>query len=93
MSAVDRRLTELITADGPIAVTEPVIIEVLAGRRRARPASKAGTPVVGWMTVSPAGPCVPARALSMPNEPWGQPRAKTPRDPVRNGWAGGVGGN
>ena len=32
-SAVDRRLTELITHDGPIAVTEPVIMEVLAGAR------------------------------------------------------------
>ena len=32
-SAVDRRLTELIAADGPVAVTEPVIMEVLAGAR------------------------------------------------------------
>lgn len=32
-SAVDRRLTGLIEADGPIAVTEPVIMEVLAGAR------------------------------------------------------------
>ena len=32
-SAVDLRLTELITVDGPIAVTEPVIMEVLAGAR------------------------------------------------------------
>src|ERR1700726_5080360 len=32
-SAVDLRLTELIAADGPIAVTEPVIMEVLAGAR------------------------------------------------------------
>jgi len=32
-SAVDVRLTELIAADGPIAVTEPVIMEVLAGAR------------------------------------------------------------
>ena len=32
-SAVDLRLTELITADGPIAVTEPVVMEVLAGAR------------------------------------------------------------
>jgi predicted nucleic acid-binding protein len=30
-SAVDRRLTELIATDGPVAVTEPVIMEVLAG--------------------------------------------------------------
>lgn len=32
-SRTDRRLTELIAADGPIAVTEPVIMEVLAGAR------------------------------------------------------------
>jgi predicted nucleic acid-binding protein len=32
-SRVDRRLTELITADGPLAVTEPVIMEVVAGAR------------------------------------------------------------
>lgn len=32
-SAADLRLTELIATDGPIAVTEPVIMEVLAGAR------------------------------------------------------------
>lgn len=32
-SPVDERLTELITTDGPIAVTEPIIMEVLAGAR------------------------------------------------------------
>ena len=32
-SAVDRRLTELIATDGPIALTEPIIMEVLAGAR------------------------------------------------------------
>jgi predicted nucleic acid-binding protein len=32
-SSVDLRLSELIASDGPIAVTEPVIIEVLAGAR------------------------------------------------------------
>ena len=32
-SAVDERLTELITHGEPIAVTEPVIMEVLAGAR------------------------------------------------------------
>jgi predicted nucleic acid-binding protein len=32
-SAVDQRLTGLIAADEPIAVTEPVIMEVLAGAR------------------------------------------------------------
>ena len=32
-STVDRRLTALIAAGGPVAVTEPVIMEVLAGAR------------------------------------------------------------
>ena len=32
-SAVDRRLAELIAGDGPIAVTEPVVMEVVAGAR------------------------------------------------------------
>lgn len=32
-SATDRRLCELIATDGPVAVTEPVIMEVLAGAR------------------------------------------------------------
>jgi len=32
-SAVDQRLTELIGTDGPLAVTEPVTMEVLAGAR------------------------------------------------------------
>ena len=32
-SAVDLRLSELIEGEGPIAVTEPVIMEVLAGAR------------------------------------------------------------
>jgi predicted nucleic acid-binding protein len=32
-STVDRRLTELISADGQLAVTEPVIAEVAAGAR------------------------------------------------------------
>jgi predicted nucleic acid-binding protein len=35
-SAVDRRLAELIETDGPLAVTEPVLMEVLAGARDAR---------------------------------------------------------
>jgi predicted nucleic acid-binding protein len=35
-SAVDRRMTELIAADGPLAVTEPVLMEVLAGARDER---------------------------------------------------------
>ena len=32
-STVDLRLRDLIAADGPVAVTEPVIMEVLAGAR------------------------------------------------------------
>lgn len=32
-STVDRRLTDLIDVGGPVAVTEPVIMEVLAGAR------------------------------------------------------------
>jgi predicted nucleic acid-binding protein len=32
-SAVDSRLTELIESDGPVVVTEPVVMEVLAGAR------------------------------------------------------------
>lgn len=32
-SAVDRRLTALISTDGDLAVTEPVVMEVLAGAR------------------------------------------------------------
>lgn len=32
-SAVDRRLTKLIRTEGPLAVTEPVIMEVVAGAR------------------------------------------------------------
>jgi len=32
-SAVDRRLTELIESEGELAVTEPVLMEVLAGAR------------------------------------------------------------
>lgn len=32
-SAVDQRLTALIASDGPVAVTEPVVMELLAGAR------------------------------------------------------------
>lgn len=32
-SPADDRLTELIAADGPVAVTEPIVMEVLAGAR------------------------------------------------------------
>lgn len=32
-SPIDRRLTELIALDGDLAVTEPVVMEVLAGAR------------------------------------------------------------
>jgi len=38
-SPVDVRLTELISADGDVAVTEPVIMEVLAGARNEERAS------------------------------------------------------
>src|SRR5439155_11497286 len=38
-SAVDRRLAELIEAAGPLAVTEPVVMEVLAGARDDRRAT------------------------------------------------------
>jgi predicted nucleic acid-binding protein len=32
-SAADRRITELITTDGPLMFTEPVLMEVVAGAR------------------------------------------------------------
>jgi predicted nucleic acid-binding protein len=32
-SQVDRRLTDLIASDGPLAVTEPIVMEVVAGAR------------------------------------------------------------
>jgi hypothetical protein len=32
-SAVDQRLAELVWTEGPVAVTEPVVMEVLAGAR------------------------------------------------------------
>ena len=32
-SDVDRRLTALIEADGPVCVTEPIVMELLAGAR------------------------------------------------------------
>jgi predicted nucleic acid-binding protein len=32
-SRADQRLTELISSDGPLAVTEPVIMEIVAGAR------------------------------------------------------------
>jgi predicted nucleic acid-binding protein len=32
-SAVDVRMTELMSTDGPLAVTEPVMMEVIAGAR------------------------------------------------------------
>ena len=32
-SSVDRRVVDLIAGDGPVAVTEPVIMEVVAGAR------------------------------------------------------------
>ena len=38
-STIDRRLTDLIADDGPVAVTEPVIMEVAAGARTSMPGS------------------------------------------------------
>ena len=32
-SRVDQRLSELIASDGPLAITEPVVMEVVAGAR------------------------------------------------------------
>ncbi len=32
-SAVDRRVTRLVASEGPLAVTQPVVMEVLAGAR------------------------------------------------------------
>ena len=39
-SATDRHLTELITTGGDIAVTEPILMEVLAGARDERGSSE-----------------------------------------------------
>ncbi len=41
-SAVDRRLTALIRNEGPLAVTEPVIMEVVAGRAPANASPSSG---------------------------------------------------
>ena len=38
-SSVDRRLTELVETDAPISVTEPIVMEVLAGARDDRRAA------------------------------------------------------
>lgn len=38
-SAVDLRLSALIAADGPVAVTEPIVMEVVAGARSEERAS------------------------------------------------------
>ena len=35
-SRIERRLTSLVESDGPLAVTEPVLMEVLAGARTDR---------------------------------------------------------
>lgn len=35
-SSVDTRLSELIATEGPVAVTEPILMEVQAGAREAR---------------------------------------------------------
>ena len=39
-SGIDQRLTELITDDGEVAVTEPVLMEVLAGAKDERRAGE-----------------------------------------------------
>ena len=46
-STVDLRLRDLIAADGPIAVTEPVIMEVLAGARTDNEAADAAMSIPG----------------------------------------------
>lgn len=33
-SEVDRRLADLIASDGPLAITEPIVMEVVAGARK-----------------------------------------------------------
>ena len=51
-SAVDRRLTKLITEEGDIAVTEPVLMEMLAGARDDRAWSQLRRLMTsfGWIT-------------------------------------------
>jgi predicted nucleic acid-binding protein len=57
-SATDRRLSELIATGGPIAVTEPVVMEVLAGARSdSREADLPASPVDSRGTVEVDG-CV-----------------------------------
>ncbi|MCU0267486.1 MAG: PIN domain nuclease [Acidimicrobiales bacterium] len=54
-SSVERRLTELITTAGPIAASEPVLVEVLAGARdprRERQLRRLLTSF-GWLPVDP----------------------------------------
>ncbi|HZJ48678.1 MAG TPA: PIN domain nuclease [Acidimicrobiia bacterium] len=51
-SAVDRRLTKLIAEEGDIAVTEPVLMEMLAGARDDREWSRLRRLMTsfGWIT-------------------------------------------
>ena len=46
-STADLRLRDLIAADGPVAVTEPVIMEVLAGARTDNEAADAAMSIPG----------------------------------------------
>jgi hypothetical protein len=48
-SAADLRLAELIAADGPVAVTEPVIMKVPHGSTAA--AARLASRPAGWWTV------------------------------------------
>lgn len=54
--SVDLRLTELIGGDGPLAVTEPVVMEVLAGARTEARASELRRLLLRFhlLTVDPA---------------------------------------
>ena len=54
-STVDRRLTELIAEEGDIAVTEPVLMEMLAGARDDREASQLRRLMTsfGWIAADP----------------------------------------
>jgi predicted nucleic acid-binding protein len=39
-SPADRRINRLIRTDGPLAVTEPIVMEIVAGARNARDADR-----------------------------------------------------
>lgn len=54
-STVDHRLTELIAEEGNIAVTEPVLMEMLAGARNDRESSQLRRLMTsfGWIAADP----------------------------------------